>query len=244
MKHGSMKKSLVSPAMALGLAGMLAIALPAAAQSPTGPAHVKLHDQSSVGLRGAAEAGLREMVLQIGQNLTADGKLPAGFPIAVSSYADLRQVTLGAGFEVLTVDPVPLMYASRTADLGRMAKSTGVWKFEILSKGQPVGLLEMNRVNGRWQAVGAGSAKLARDVYAAAGASPDGAFRFIRIYQATSDLMEVRGRGNASRFLPLPSAQRSLSLSKVKLAQGALSSQDLLPSLQAAVRSNLERSKR
>lgn len=243
MKLG-FEKSLLSPAIALGLACMVATALPASAQPQATPAHVHVHDQASVRLRGAAETGLRDMIVNLGSTIAADGKLPAAFPIDVSSYAQLQQVTLGAGFEVLTVDPAPLMYASRTASLGRMAKSTGVWKFLILSKGVPVGLLEMNRIDGRWQAVGAGSAKLARDVSAAAAAAPDGAFRFIRIYQATSDVLEVGGHGNAERYLPLPSAQRSLSLPGAKMASGAMTSQELLPSLQAAVRTNLSRAPR
>lgn len=244
MKHGSMKQSLLSPAIALGLAAAMALALPAAAQPPKAGARIELRDQSSRTLRAAAEAGLRRMTFDLGQGLPANGKLPADFPIAVSSFAELRQVTLGVGFEVNTVDPTALLYAKQTADIARMAKGSGVWKFVILSKGQPVGLLEMNNVNGKWQAVGAGSSKLAQNVHAAAALSVDGSFRFVRIYQATSDLMEVRGRDSASRFVPLQSARQSLSLSSAKLADGTLSSQDLLPSLQAAVRANLARAKR
>lgn len=244
MKQGSMKPFLRSPALAFGLAAAVALALPVAAQPPAASGRIAPRDQSSRNLRVAAEAGLRRMTFDLAQGLPANGKLPADFPIAVSSYAELRQVTLGIGFEVDTVDPSSLLYARQTADIGRMARGTGVWKFVMLSKGQPVGLLEMNNVNGKWQAVGAGSARLAQDVNAAASASTDGSFRFVRIYQATSDLMEVRGKDSVPRYVALPSAQRSLSLSNAKMADGTLSSQELLPSLQAAVRANLAHANR
>lgn len=263
MKIGYMKRAVLAPAIALGL--IVAVAAPtAAAQSPA-PRKVALRDQSNLALRAAAEAGLRRMMLELASGQAAQTEVPQNFPLAVDRYGDLRKLSLGAGFEVNTIDPASLLYAGRGADLGRMSRGTDVWKFVIALDGRPVGLLEMNKVQGQWQAVGAGAAKLAEEVVAAAPMTGDGAFRFVRIYQATSDLIEVRGAGGGSRFVPMQSARRSLALdpsqggtqarkADAAVALGtradaagpdvALTSEDLLPSLQTAVRGNLQRGQR
>lgn len=243
MKTGYIKNTLLSPAIALGLV-MAASALSAAAQTPVAGGNVALRDQSSIGLRAAAEKGLSKMMFDLSQGQPANAEVSEDFPIATKTYGDLRKVSLGVGFEVNTIDPAALMYASKTAELGSLAHGTGVWKFVILSQGKPVGLLEMNNVQGSWQAVGAGSNKLAQDIVAAAPKTGDGSFRFIRIYQATSDLMEVRGTGKSSQFVPMQSAQRSLPIASLSAKSGTLTSQDLLPSLQSAVRGNLQRAAR
>ena len=225
------------------LAFALAASLPAGARTPQDEARYALRDQSSHQLRKVAENGLRGMVSSMAQGLPANGRLPADFPIAVGSYAELRQVTLGIGFEVNTIDPAALLYARRDADLSRVTRGTGVWNFVVLSKGQPVALLEVGQQDGRWQVLGAGATRLARDVHAAAqGHARNGDFRFVRVYQATADLMEVRGADNRSQYVPLAKTVDTLGL---KSSGRALSSSaELLPSLQGAVRANLAKSPR
>lgn len=237
--------ALLLPALGLAIAGS-GIPLPAAAQAPISVGKVALRDQSNLSLRKAAEAGLRQMMTTISRGQAPDAKPPQNFPIAVDRYGDLGRVSLGIGFEVNTIDPAVLTKADRTADLGAMTRSTDIWNFVILSNGQPVGLLEMDKVQGRWQAVGAGSAKLAAEIVAMAPKTGDGSFRFVRIYQATSDLIEVRGSGKRSQYLPMQSAQRSLPIAglSAKTAGATVGSEDLLPALQSAVRSNLQRGKR
>lgn len=239
--------ALMLPALGLALAGS-AVAPPAAAQAPVSAGKVALRDQSNLSLRKAAEAGLRQMMTTISRGQAADAKPPQNFPIAVGRYGDLGKVSLGIGFEVNTIDPAVLTKADRTADLGAMTRSTDIWNFVILSNGQPVGLLELDKVQGRWQAVAAGAAKLAAEIVSIAPKTGDGSFRFVRIYQATSDLIEVRGNGKRSQYLPMQSAQRSLPIAglsaKTAATAGTLSSEDLLPALQSAVRSNLQRGTR
>lgn len=225
------------------LAFALAAALPAGARTPQGDAQYPLRDQSSQRLRTVAESGLRSMVSSMAQGLPANGRLPADFPIAVGSYAELRQVTLGIGFEVNTIDPAALLYARRDADLSRVTRGTGLWNFVVLSKGQPVALLEVGQQDGRWQVLGAGATRLARDVQTAAqGHARNGDFRFVRVYQATADLMEVRGADNRAQYVPLAKTVQALRLPSSGRALS--SSAELLPSLQGAVRANLARSPR
>lgn len=245
MKVGYMRTALLAPAIALAL--LAAAPLAASAQSADA-GKIALRDQSTLGLRAAAELGLRTKMQDMARGHAAGERVPAGFPIAAATYGDLRALTLGAGFEIHTVDPAALMYAKGDADLSRIARGTNTWKFVVLSAGKPVGLLDMDRIDGRWQAVGAGGSALAADLVAAAPATGDGSFRFVRIYQAASDLIEVRGAGQRARFVPMPSARRSLALpalaAKSAAASASLDSQDLLPALQAAVRGNLQRGQR
>lgn len=236
--------ALLLPALGLAMAGS-GTPLPAAAQAPTPVGKIVLRDQSNLSLRKAAETGLRQMMTTISRGQAPDAKPPQNFPIAVDRYGDLGKVSLGIGFEINTIDPAVLTKADRAADLGAMTRSTDIWNFVILSKGQPVGLLELDKVQGRWQAVGAGSAKLAAEVVAIAPKTGDGSFRFVRIYQATSDLIEVRGNDKRSQYLPMRSAQRSLPIAGLSTKTDAtMSSEDLLPALQSAVRSNLQRGSR
>lgn len=234
------------PRVALGVAIAVAAfaALPASAQSPRGE-RFEVRDQSSRGVRAAAEAGLRSMVFEMGRGLPANGKLPAGFPIAVSSYSELRQLTLGIGFEVNTIDPAALAYAGKTADLGAMTRGTGQWNFVVLSKGRPVALLEVGNVGGRWQVLGAGASALAADVQAAAQSNARGGrFKFVRVYQATSDLMQVSGADGSARYVPLMAARESLGLAKTAEGGPLPTGGELLPALQNAVRANLARAVR
>lgn len=243
MKTGYMHKALLAPVMALGLI-VAASALPASAQTAASVGKIALRDQSNLSLRLAAESGLRAMTLDMARGHAAGAKLPSGFPIPVATYGDLQKLSLGAGFEVNTIDPAALMYAKRDADLSRIARGTDAWKFFIVADGKPVALLDVGKVDGRWQAIGAGSSDLAADLAATAPMTGDGSFRFVRIYQATSDLVEVRGAGGGSRFVPMRSAQHALSIPSTAAKTQALSSESLLPALQTAVRGNLQRGQR
>lgn len=231
-----MKKALMlaTVCVALGVASA-----PSSAQSAKPAGRFEMRDQSSRGLRQAAEQGLRKLVFDFGRDVPASGKLANDFPISVSNYAELRQVTLGAGFEVHTIDPAQLLYAGKQSDLSRMTRSTGLWRFLVLSKGQPVALMDMEQVNGRWAVRGVGASALARDIQAKAQANAQsGSFKFVRIYQAGTDLMEVRGAGNSARFVTMMSAGGSSA--RAKSAAGVqATTQDLLPSLQLAVRRGL-----
>jgi len=65
-------------------------------------------------------------------------------------------------------------------------------------------------------------------------------FRFIRIYQATADFIEVKDTQQNSRFVPLIAARQSLHLSSPAAIGAQLSiGTDILPSLQQAVRTHM-----
>lgn len=217
-------KSAIILAAALGLA---AIAAGSAYAQPL-PAPGAVQEQ---GIADAARQGLAGFVKQ---NLAEYGvRLPDGFPLSVADGRELASLRLGRGFPVYSVNPQRLLAAD--ADLSGLMAPTGSWRFVALSGSRPVGLVTVEKVEGRWQAIAFGAAELAKNVEAAQ-AGHGGQTRFLRVYQAQSDFLEVAQTDGKPRFAALMSARETLSLKKQPaLLDGA----DLIEPLRAAVRANL-----
>jgi len=180
----------------------------------------------------AAKRGLAQFAEH--QQAIRPGSAPVDFPLDITDVGDLKQAKVSHGFEVYTVDPKELL---ARGDLASLAKPTGEWRFVISLHGKPIGLATVQQVNGRYETVAYGASVLAKDVDAAMavhGNSARSNLRFIRIYQARSDLLEV----DRAKFAPLHSARESLLLRKNgnQLVDGT----DLLEPLRAAVKANIE----
>ncbi|SUX55607.1 hypothetical protein [Chromobacterium vaccinii] len=217
-------KSAIILAAALGLA---AIAAGSVFAQPL-PASGVVQEQ---GIADAARQGLAGFVKQ---NLAEYGvRLPDGFPLSVADGRELASLRLGRGFPVYSVNPQRLLAAD--ADLSGLMAPTGSWRFVALSGSRPVGLVTVEKLEGRWQAIAFGAAELAKNVEAAQ-AGHAGQTRFLRVYQAQSDFLEVAQADGKPRFAALMSAREALSLEKQPaLLDGA----DLIEPLRAAVRANL-----
>lgn len=193
------------------------------------------------GLRLAAEAGLRSTINELTRDLKA-GHLPSDFPIEVNDLSELKQAKLGYAFEVHTIHPQTLLTGGRPME--QMVTGTGIWNFVITIDNAPVALLEMEKSYGKWVVNGVGGAKLAQDVHAAAqNHSAKDAFRFVRVYQATADFMEVKDSEKKARYVPLIAARETL---KMPLAMGSATNtlsngSDILTTLQNTVRANIAR---
>jgi hypothetical protein len=172
------------------------------------------------------------------------GTLPAGFPLAVNDVQDLKDAQVAHGFQIFTVDPRDLI-AGRS-DLSAMAKPSPVWRFVLNLHDRPIGLVTVEHVDGHWQAVAFGASTLAQDVDALMafhGNADRSNLRFIRIYQAQSDFLEVAANGTA-RFAPLHSARLSLQLQQRaakagKPDDGLMDAATFLDPLRGAVKANL-----
>lgn len=180
----------------------------------------------------AAKRGLAQFAEH--QQALRPGSAPPDFPLDISDVGDLKQATVGSGFEVYTIDPKDLLLRG---DLPSLARPTGEWRFVISLHGKPIGLATVQQVNGRYETVAYGAAVLAKDVdaaMAAHGNSTRSNLRFIRVYQARSDFLEV----DHAKFAPLHSARESLLMKKAgnQLVDGS----ELLEPLRAAVKANLE----
>ncbi|MGY8624769.1 hypothetical protein [Chromobacterium violaceum] len=216
-------KSLIILAVALGLT--VIASRPASAQPL--PVSYAIQEQ---GIASAARQGLAEFAKQ--NQAEYGARLPDGFPLALADGRELASLQLGRGFPVYTVDPQRLLAAE--ADLSRLMTPTGSWRFVVLSGARPVGLVTVEKMDGRWQAISFGAAELARNVEAAQAGH--GQTRFLRVYQAQTDFLEVAPAGGKPRFAALMSARERLSLQQQPaLLDGA----DLIEPLRAAVRAGL-----
>lgn len=195
-----------------------------------------------IGLRSSAESGLRTLINDLSKDIPS-GTLPDGFPFDINDISELKNAKLGMGFEVHTAHPQTLLAGGRPFE--QMLIGTGIWNFVVLVDGYPTALLEMEKVHGKWQVNGAGGSKLAQDVHLTTQQNAGrNAFRFVRIYQATADFLEVKDIEGKSRFAPLLAARQSLRMpANSALEQAAPTSVDVLPTLQGAVREHLARFK-
>lgn len=240
-----MKNTFNTVLIGLAITAAYATSNSAAAQNTLRPSYdAKAVAQASAakeptGLRSAAETGLRSLITDLTKDLKANS-LPDAFPFDVNDLSELKNAKLGLGFEVFSAHPQTLLAGGRPFE--QMLLGTGVWNFVVLSDGHPIALLEMEKVNGKWQVNGAGASKLAQDVHATSvNHAGKNAFRFVRIYQATADFMEVKDMEGRARYAPLLAARQSLRMSapSAEVLPGA--SADVLPELQEAVRSHLAR---
>lgn len=175
---------------------------------------------------------------------------PSDFPLEISDMQDLKDAKIGYGFPVYTVDPNELL-AGR-GSMKQMAKATGQWRFVILLGQRPIGMATLELNNGNYETVAYGAAVLAKDVDATMGYYGDAErsnVRFVRIFQARSDLLEVVGRDDGrTRYAPLHSARESLMMQQRsnkdgKTGDGLLDEAELLQPLRSAVKQNMDASK-
>lgn len=173
------------------------------------------------------------------------GGSPADFPLDFTDLQDLKNAVVSYGFPVYTVDPADLVAGRQT--LHGMAKPTAQWRFVITLHDRPIGLATVERNNGRYETVEYGGSVLSKDVDAMAsfhGNADKSNLRFMRIYQARSDFLEVVGQDGRARFAPLHSARESLML-RQRAAKAGKAGDDLLEEsefmqpLRSAVQLNL-----
>jgi len=165
----------------------------------------------------------------------------------VADVQDLKNARIAYGFPVYSVDPKELV-AGRS-DFSAMARPTGVWRFVISRDGKPIGLATVEKLNGTWQTISYGGAGLSKDVDAMMlfhGNADRSNVRFIRVFQAQSDFLEVTpGNGAAPRFAALQSARESLLLQqRARKAgnpadSGLMESSQFVESLRTAVKANI-----
>lgn len=230
-------------AAVLGSAALFANAANAATTAPPGapqasPAAIKRATSA------AQAAAQRDFAQFVQMHLQRQGGLAADFPLAVTSADELRSATIAYGFPVYTIDP-PAMLAGR-GSMQSMARQTGAWRFVIAVAGRAVGLATVEKVNGRYETVAYGGAVLAKDLAALAGHygnADKSNLRFLRIFQARSDLLEVMGEDNRARFAPMHSARQSLMLQpqamKHGVPSGLLDETELQQPLRSAIRQNM-----
>lgn len=232
-------------------AALLVMNTPLHAQSSTVRTPQQLQQTEGSEASAAAIRGLAEFAQS--QMQAHGGTLPEGFPLEVTDVDDLKDARIAYGFPVYTVDPKDIL--APRSDFSAVARPTGVWRFLISRDGHPIGLASVEKLNGTWQTTSYGGAGLSKDVDALMqfhGNANRSNLRFIRVFQARSDFLEVASaNGAAPRFAPLQSARESLLLQQRarktggasdasnNAADGLMDASQFTESLRAAVKANI-----
>lgn len=157
-------------------------------------------------------------------------------------FPGLNDVSLQQGFQVFTVSPTALMTCS---ELGSVIIPTGQWRFLVFSGGQPMGLLTVAQIEGHWQAVSMGGAGLATEMSRVLKTwSPENGynFRFVRIYQAMTDLVEITRVSDSLKpgYVPMTSARASLGIQGEFAPEVILNDSQIITPLRDVVAKNIK----
>ena len=201
----------------------VAMSAPAAAQSP--PPDV----------RAAAEQGLGNFLRTSQARSLANPAFGGGAP-------EVTGATVGNGFQIFTVPSDRLLNTTET-DLRVLAVPTSLWEFLVVGADGPRGVLTVDRVNGTWTAVSLGAAGLAEQLTALADAWPASTYqmRFIRVYQASAELMEITQAGRVIGVVPFVSARVALESSPAFDPNDVWSPADVVSKLRPIVKRTLGR---
>ncbi len=146
----------------------------------------------------------------------------------------VKNSSLGFGFQVYSVKPEVLLNAT---ELRNQSLPTGTWRF-VVKNADSSTLITVAKVADGWQAVSIGGAGLASEVERVMVRWPaeDGyEARFLRIYQAKSDFIEITRHGKLVGYVPLAASIHSLKLND-SFDPGCIKhTAEVLPLLQDAV---------
>ena len=190
----------------------------------------------------ALRAAQRDFAQFVAHQVQRKGGTPGDFPLEIKNLQELSGARISYGFPVYTIDPPDLLAGRGT--MRAMAKPVNEWRFVIAVNGRAIGLATVEKNNGKFETVAYGAAVLAKDLDAAAsfhGNADKSNLRFLRIYQARSDFLEVASEDGRGRFAPLHSARESLAMNKSvgKADAGLLDETELVQPLRAAVKQNM-----
>lgn len=216
----------------------LMLAVPAVSAAPNNIAQQAATRHATSQALAAAQRDFSQFVAHQLQRQGA----PVDFPLDVADVRELKNATVSYGFAVHTIDP-PELLAGR-GSMQAMARHANQWRFVITLNQRPIGLATVEKNNGRYETVAYGGAVLAKDLDAVAarhGNADKSNLRFLRIYQARSDLLEVTSQDGRARFAPLHSARESLLLAQRSTdgTDGLLDESEFTQPLRSAVKQNM-----
>ena len=165
--------------------------------------------------------------------------------LGFDSQEDIDKALVGEGFQVFTISPDDLFNDAALQDIKSVIIPINEWDFIIHVDGEAKCLLKVSYDSGRWFAFGMGSSILSKEINGIKKKWPASLghdFRFIRVYQASSDLVELSQKGNVLGLIPLTSVIKE----KKQRIVGEFATDDLhngkevLLNLRPAVKSNIE----
>jgi hypothetical protein len=186
----------------------------------------------------AAKEGLNKFLKEIPpQNLQH-----MGFQIE----KDNENTELGEGFQVYTIHPDKILKFEKGAWLLKdLLTPTNLWEFIVVEGGKAQAVLTVDLMGNKWIAVAIGASGLATQLKNFTDAWPNSSgyqYKFIRIYQALADFLEVSQGENIIGVIPLTSARAALALPQMDFNPlELLNFEDILMGLKPIVRENLKK---
>lgn len=140
------------------------------------------------------------------------------------SSEELAAAQLGYGFQVYTINP-EILINDQELQLHKMVSPMDLYRFVIMADNKAVSLLTVGKENGVWTTTEFGAAELSREITGMLNAWPTRqgySHRFIRIYEAKSDLLEISNGAEPMGFTAFESARIGLGLSDSQITPGVL----------------------
>lgn len=130
------------------------------------------------------------------------------------TQADADAATLGEGFQVFIVPTQSLLEEQSSVGLPQSAAPTKMWQFLVLSHGKAKAFITVDYTRNQWTPVAIGSTGLAQETAELLEQYPRSAgyhYRFLALYQADSDLIEMSRDEKVLGLVPLASARMALN---------------------------------
>jgi hypothetical protein len=153
---------------------------------------------------------------------------------------DVSRAVPGRPFRIYALDAAALSAHSPSRPLSALLRESGEWFVPALVDGDWRLLITVCKRNGAWEVVGISDAVLAAEIgrfqarwpglAAAAGASADAAPKFVRVFEAAADLMQIGPPGREFVWA-FRSGLRALGLPEGSL----LPAETVVPLLRTAV---------
>lgn len=183
----------------------------------------------------AAEQGIRIFVKDpLVKNLQRFG---------LASREQVENAALGKGFRVFSIPPEGLLEPGSSRELDSLVRPSNIWQFLIVADGKAASVLTVDFFNNQWTPVSIGASGLAKEVEALLGAWPSSAgysYRFIKVYQAKSDFMEIFEGENTIGVVPFTSARIATGLEGGFNPLDLLDPREVLSKLRPVVKTNIK----
>ncbi len=130
-------------------------------------------------------------------------------------FTDREAARIDFGFRVFTIKPNAFATDGKLT-LHGMITPTDVYRFVVRENQTPIALLTVQKQDGKWVASAIGGKGLSNEVAAISNNWPKTKgynLRFVRIWEAKADLMEISRKNEPIGFVPFESARISMNLS-------------------------------
>lgn len=124
----------------------------------------------------------------------------------------------GKLFQIFTIPSEELLsFPENSPDFSSLVVPTNVWQFLVLNNGQARAILTVDWMNNQWAAVAIGASGLAAQLGKIIEAYPPAqgyTDRFVRLFRAKSDFMEISQQGTVLGIIPFISARVAMRLDR------------------------------